>query len=113
MNTETFLDDREKAEVQRFLENDILKNAVKKIFLFGIYGNGTLEAGKDPEPSQNFALSLIWDASGRELSQTNEQLGERLRASAEGIRFLETGFALLDKFKAAPKVKEEKKNPAR
>lgn len=82
-----YLNDIEKQKVTAFVSDEIMMNAIKKVFLYGIYQNGTLKPGEKPEPLKNFALSLAFDPK-----YTNEELGADLRASAHGISFVEKGF---------------------
>jgi hypothetical protein len=106
---ENILSDVEKLRLQDFLNDQILVEAVRKVLLFGIYYNGTLKSGQEADSQMNFALGLV--AAKADIS--NEELGADLRACAEGIRMVETGFKQLEKFKEIKNDKPEEKNPAR
>ena len=93
---EKILNDLEKAELTRFVENPVLFEAVKKVLLAGVYSNGVLSPGEPVNAMRNFALSLV---TGRE-GVSNDIIGADLRACAEGIRVVEAGFNELKKFKA-------------
>lgn len=102
-----FLSDIEREKIALFNEDSILREAVKKVLLKGIYENGTLRAGKPADPLQNFALAIAFDPQ-----YSNEQLGADLRASASGISLLEQGFKKLLEFKrVTPKAEEPGVNP--
>ena len=106
------LSDSEKLAVKLFVENDLQREAVKKVLLFDIYYNGILSRGDTPDPLRNLALGLVSNF-GAQL--TDEQLGKDLRAGWAGINTLETAFSELSKFKKEPDEKREggPSNPAR
>ena len=105
-----FLNDTEKLALQNFAENDVQREAVKKVLLFEIYHNGTLNIGETPDPLRNGILGLV----SRGPALDNETLGRALRAQWEGINYLEVGFQELEKFKTKPEEeKENQDNPAR
>ena len=109
MTLDQILNDTEKAKLTRIAEDDISMSAIKKIFLFGIYYNGTLKAGENPEPTMNFALALM----GQSRNYTDEHLGQVFRAQVEAISQLEAGFKELEKFKIIKSADISKKNEAR
>ena len=88
------LSNEEKTQIKRFIENETMMNAVKKVLLFPIYYNGALEAGKDPDPTRNSLLTLM----GTSRNLPNEHLGGVLRAQMEGITYLENGFKTLEDY---------------
>lgn len=92
----------EQIEMEKFANNRVMFEAVRKVLLAGVYFNGTLRKEENADPTQNFALSLAFlsaqkDGTTQQLHPhyTNEQLGEDLRACAEGIRMVERGFTNL------------------
>lgn len=106
--TDTFLDDLEKEKIQQFYDDEIMREAVRKVLLAGLYENGVLKKGKKAQPLFNFALGFV--SNRGELS--NEQVGAQLRSAWEGINALELAFSNLAKYKREePQVKV--KNPAR
>lgn len=109
MTLQDVLSDAEKAKLALISEDEVTKAALRKVFLFGIYYNGIMEAGKDPEPTMNFALSLM--GASRQLP--NDQLGQVLRAQMEGISQVEAGFKQLDSFKPVIIDTTTKENKAR
>ncbi len=102
-----FLNDLEKTLVEAFYNNETQREAVRKVILHGVHTQGVLKSGFKHDPKHNWALSY---ATKDELS--NEQIGADLRATAQGIIFVERGFSDLGKIKKIeePKIK---KNPAR
>ncbi len=101
------LNDQEKVKVGLFVEDTVMFEAVKKVLLAGIYYNGVLKPGVNSDPLQNYALSL---ASNPGIS--NEILGQDLRATSEGIMFLENGLKKLKDYKPAVISPIQQENPA-
>lgn len=106
-----YLNEIEKQEVQKFLENTVLKEAVKKVILAGIYFNGTLRPGEKADPLRNFALSLVSSAIAN--GTRNEQIGEDVRAKLIGVGLLEDAYQALEKLKKVEVRETKKVNPAR
>lgn len=102
------LSDIEKLKLEQLSQDNITLGALRKVFLFGIYYNGTLKKGENPNPLLNFALSL-----DKENVRTNEQLGAVLRAAQEGIWSIETAFKEIEQFKPTETPVKNEKNPAR
>ena|ERR1035441_8636745 len=102
------LNDVEKAAVQKFVEFETMREAVKKVLLAAIYHNGTLKPGETADPLINKALTI--PHSRPELS--NEQIGAELRAMYHGIIMLEEGFKKLADYKKV-EVKTKQPNKAR
>lgn len=104
-----YLSDVEQQKIKSFMTDATMVEAVKKVILAGIYHNGTLKPGEKANALKNFALSLAFDPK-----IDNEALGADLRATAQGISFVEKGFGELGKIAellSMPKAKKEK-NPA-
>ena len=107
-NLDPILTDNEKVAIQKFYDDEETREAVKKIILFTLYHNGTIEKGLKPEPTRNAAFSLI--ARGE---FTNEQIGQDLRGLWEGVKLIENAFDALSVYKSDEEKKvEKKKNPA-
>ena len=96
---ESIMNSAEHAELEKLNENPVLISALKKIFLAGIYQNGTLDKDKEPDFRRNYALGLSFDKSGNEFSRDNEALGAALRACNEAMRVLGVGFDSITKYK--------------
>ena len=107
---EEILNDKEMAEVQKYLANDTLKQSIKKILLYGVYDNGVLKAGEDPKPMMNFAITID-QLNGEVMS--DELIGQVLRAKRSAIELIEVGFTELEKLRKEPEVKKDKVNKAR
>jgi hypothetical protein len=105
---ESVLNDVEISSLNRLAEDQTMINALKKIFLFGVYYNGTLKEGTDPNPLMNFAMRI--DENN---IMTDEQLGRVLRAKTEGVITVELGFRELEKFKIVAKPEQPAQNRGR
>lgn len=102
-----FLDKVEQEKIAKFVEDEKMFEAVKKVLLFSVYYSGTLKKGKKHKPMHNFAVVA---ASNKGIK--DEQLGSLVRAAYEGMNAVELGFSDLLRYKVEPKV-EDKENPAR
>ena len=106
------LNEIEKAKINQFLEDEVMKEAVKKVLLADIYDNGVLKEG-EPANKQNWVFGLVMNEAGQDYKQTNEEIGEKLRACIEGIRAVELGFKHLEEFKIIKIETTPKENGAR
>lgn len=106
---ESILDENEKVAVAQFYASEVMREAVKKCLLAGIYGNGTLKKGEPGDPLRNFAIGLAM----RDPKMTNEEIGADLRASISGINTLEVAFDHMSKIKLPVPAKANQPNPAR
>jgi hypothetical protein len=95
MLIENVLSELERAKIQSLAEDKTALEALRKVFLFGLYYNGTLKPEEEADNLVNFALQGAFDENN-----TNEALGASLRASAKGMRLLESGFDRISKFKS-------------
>lgn len=93
-----------------FNANADLKQALKEELLAGIYSNGVIVPGQVHNPLQNWALSTVF---GAEDSVTNEMIGAKIVAIAEGIKFLESSFKKIEDNYKPVVVTEPGSNPAR
>ena|SRR3990167_7366319 len=106
-----FLNELEKEQVDVFVNNPVMYNAVKKIILSGIYFHGVLQAGEPAETKRNFMLGMASRHQGA--GATNEVLGQDVRAADTAISMLEGGFQEIDKLKKVEITKKDKVNRAR
>jgi hypothetical protein len=103
-----FLTEAESNAVVAFCANVVMYNAVKKVILHTITHQGTLAPG-EPAEQKNWVFGI--GASTLGTAQTNEALGEELKASLRGLGYLEDGFTKLKDVRVEiPKVR--KINPA-
>lgn len=110
---ENILTEKEVAEVEKFCSNEVMKEAVRKVLLAGIYDNGTLKPGQKAEPSKNFALFEMFNHINAGVPINYEEMGRVVYGKAHGIKLLEVAFAELDKMKVEkPKDKPIKSNIA-
>lgn len=92
-----------------FNANEDMKQAVKEELLKGIYQNGVIVEGQKHNALENWALSLVYGADGA----SNELIGSKLVAIAEGIRFLQSSFSDIEKNYKPTVTGNNKSNPAR
>ncbi len=83
------LTDKQKDLILAFKENTELFDTVYTVLLAGVYQNGVVQMGAKHDPKQNWALAALWN---RDNDISNEALGESIKATAEGIRFIESSF---------------------
>ncbi len=109
------LSDYEEKELKNILDNKALLNGLKKIFLNSLYYQGVI--GKDDivEPRRNFICQYLYnDDMSIEYNLDDERLGQKTRASVEGIRAIEQGFRQLEELRdKKPAVEIDVSNPAR
>lgn len=104
------LNDIEKAELSKIADNVTALGALQKLFLMGIYFEGTIRKDEQPNPTRNFLLAA---ANGKDAA-SNEQLGQIVRAQAEGVGLLELGFNYLAQYKTPePQAVDNQSNPGR
>jgi len=106
---DSILDDAEKAQLEYFIQNDVMREAVKKVLLAGIYSNGTFKKGEAPDPLRNFLLGFAFNRTEAD----DAALGRDLRAQVAGINTLEVAFSYLAKYKTEPERSPKKSNQAR
>ena len=102
-----YLNDIEKTEIQKFLDNKTMANAVKKVLLEAIYNQGTIEPGKPADTKRNFMLRCVLEG------KTTEEVGQSAKAVFEGLTWLEAGFRELEKYNWVEQEKKQKLNIAR
>lgn len=108
MDRAVYLNEKEVAEVEKFCDNPIQKEAVRKVLLAGIYYNGTLKQGEKADPTRNFALFGAFDPT-----TPSEQLGENVKAAAQAIAVVENSFNELNAYRSEKKKELKRKhNPA-
>lgn len=102
------LTDNDKELLTAFNENTILSDLIYKCLTVGIYTNGVVFKDRENTPRINWALSLAW--SRPDLS--DEQIGQDIRATANGLRSLEEAFDKIKQFKRVatplPKINKAK-----
>jgi hypothetical protein len=106
------LNEIEKTEVEKFVNNPVLMGAVRKVLMIGLY-QGSMKEGEAPDTSKNFAIQAAMHSIQNDPKITNDMLGEGLRASVEALRLIELGFQELVKMKPKEEKKKEVTNEAR
>lgn len=105
-----FLNDLEKTKLEQFNLDPVMKNAVRKVLLAGLYENGTLKKGAPTDPLINPVLAIVQNAKAGKLSK--EQIGQEVSAYLEGVLALELAFTDIAKY-TTTETKGPNKNPAR
>lgn len=101
-----YLTDLEYEKVIAFNEDEVMREAVRKVLFEGIIQFGVVKAGA-AFSDKNWAYSL---GGLNDMAMTNEQTGALLKATAKGIGFMEDGFRRIAEFKR--QEKETKEVPA-
>lgn len=104
------LSDQEQLAIQMFVDNDVQREAVKKILLYGVYNTGTLKKGEPSDPTRNFAFGIVQTTEAQGLG--DDMIGRRIRAAWEGAQIVESGFQELAMFKTEKDELQPKSNPA-
>lgn len=110
---EDFLEKDEIEKVIQFAEDKRMFYAVKKVLLKTVYDNGVLKKGKDHNPLRNAALAPLFMAQNLGQTISDEELGRELRALAEGVRTVATGFDKIAELSPEKVELPEKINEAR
>lgn len=107
------LNEIEKSEIEKFVANKTMFEAVRKVLLQGIYFEGVLKDGQKAMPLKNFTMELANSSANVQGMISDEALGQNLRAKWEGIRTVEIGFKELEQMIQKVEKKEVKTNQAR
>lgn len=105
------LSDSEKSALERFVLDEVTREAVRKVILSGIYFDGRLTPGEPADPLKNFMLAYFTTPQAALLPA--EEKGHRLEAIINAISLVETGFKEIEKFKPVPSPVTLEKNKAR
>ena len=103
-----FLETGEQDLLTQFADNEVLKNAVRKVLLFSAYNSGVIEKGKPHDPLINFALTIACQKGAK-----NEDIGADVKACWEAINEIEMGLKRIDMYKSQQMPEFTGKNPAR
>lgn len=109
---EELLTDQEKDLLISFNENKELKEVVKKVLTFSIYGCGISEKGKKVATNINWALGLTPSWNMNKQGVKPEDVGKELMLKAEALAQVEDAFSRIEKFQKVEE-KEPKTNKAR
>lgn len=87
-----YLSEVEIEKIKAFQEDEVMREAVKKVLLSDVYQNGVMKPGEKHNALKNAALGLMYGPTGHQKELSNEELGARLRSYNEGIQNVEKGF---------------------
>jgi len=103
----------EQDKVVKFVEDTTTFNAVKKYLLAVAYKHGVIEKGIEHQGNLNYALNMAWSAiNPKGMPRSDEELGQNIRALAQAVSLVESGFRELEdikELKKAEKIKSETK----
>lgn len=102
--------EKKKELIRQFSANIEMREAVKEILLAGMYTNGVIKEGEKHNPLVNWALSV---ALNGDEAVSNEQIGARVVAIGEGLRFIESAFKKIEEDYKEIKPTPPKGNGAR
>lgn len=109
-----FLSQIEQEKVTAFLNDPILKEAIRKILLRPVYVSGVMAPGKPAEALKNFALNVY--KSQNEVQNemySDEELGKIIKVKRMAVELVEEGFKQLEKLKLIKGVEIKSVNKAR
>lgn len=106
-----YLSDKEKNAVQRFIADEHMREAVRKVLLSGVYYDGIMTPDKPADPLKNFLLGYF--SSQQMALLPVEEKGKKVEVILNAISMVETGFKELEKFKEIKVEEKEKINKAR
>lgn len=102
----SFLSEKEQILVDRFLKDEAMVQAVRKVLLKTLYYHGILEAGKEaPNSLENFALNTIKSQISGDL-YSDEELGKMIKLKRMSLELLETAFNELKTYKIVEQKEE-------
>jgi len=106
MTLNKILNEREREQLVSFNNNESLKNAVKKVLLYNIYGSEVMQPGELLEKE----TSWIYALPNENVKATDEEIGKMVRIRVSALTFLEDAFKALEAYQPEV-VTEEEVNP--
>jgi len=103
-----YLNDIEKEEVEKFVENKTQFEAVQKVVLHSVYFQGKLSEGQPSDSGNNIFMAQLTQPIME--NAPIEEYGHFTKALVNGIRLVETGFTKLGKFKVVEPEPKPKVN---
>ena len=101
------LSEKEKKQVENFVKNEIMFEAVRKVLLQGIYTDGVMRKDDKAEPHKNFMFEILGSQMNLQGGTSNEAIGQNIKAKWEGIRIVELAFKELETLVESPKKKDK------
>ena len=100
------LSDAEKSQLEAFNANPLLKEAVRKVILFPLWGSGTFKPG-EKHNLDNFILGYVLN----NLDKDDTVIGKDLKIKAMAVKLIETAFMELEAYER-PEESTPTSNPA-
>ena len=105
MEPSSYLSELEINKIKAFNEDNVLKEAIRKVMLEPLYNHGVMRPEGTNDPTINFVLTPVFNMlMGKREMWSDEQVGQFTKASAMAIQLIEQGFGGLDKFKNEPEI---------
>lgn len=92
-----YLSELEIQKVEQFYQDEVMREAVKKVLLAGIYSHGVIAKGFKHDPLQNAAFNLASQAITNPIPDA--ELGANLRGMWAGVNYLHNAFKELSRIK--------------
>lgn len=106
-----YLSDIEIEKIKLFINDHVMREAVRKCLFAGVYSNGVIRPDRVYEARRNWALSIV-DVT-QQKQQSDEQIGQELRANVWATNMVEGAFQRMEQdYNKIVTVPEKKKNPA-
>lgn len=99
VNALSFLTDLEKDSLSAFVQNEVMKEALRKVLLDQMLNMGVQRKGEKTLANRNWVFGL--DQTGK---MTDDQFGRAIRVHTEAIVLLEQAYAKLNDLR--PEEKE-------
>ena len=106
-----YLSESEKLKVDQFVNDLVMREAVRKVILSGVYNDGILHKGEAADPLKNFMLGYFTQSAVQMF--TTDEKGKKLEAIIHAVSMVESGFKELDKCKLVENEEKETINRAR
>lgn len=103
-----YLNEQEVEKVTQFNEDEVMREAVKKVLLERIYHSGILEEGK-PANDKNWAFNL---GGLNDFAMDDEKVGNMLKTTTRGLALVEDAFNEIAEFTSKPSDSSTPMNPA-
>lgn len=110
-NEYVYLNDVEKEELAKFVENQTLFNAVKKVILEPAYCQGKLEPGKDPRANYNFFMAQM--SQPQVDGSPTEIYALHAKSLVKAVQIIEDVFKNFEDFRVVKSEEKETKNRGR
>lgn len=103
INALSFLTDLERDTLTAFVQNEVMKEALRKVLLDQVLNMGVQKPGEKSLMTRNWVFGL--DKTG---TMTDDQYGRAIRVHTEAIVLLEQAYSKLNELVPPPTPEKEK-----